>query len=212
MLTDGGRGSPAAGHHIAVVTGGRDHVPTAVQRERFDDAIRTWQIDVVRCGGAAGVDTAIYDRLADDERELWRADWDRHGASAGPLRNRDMLDGTTHAVRAEDLLRIRTVGRKAILLVAFTGGTGTADCICAALERTGIVIITVERSPTEILVRITSPDFVAGAVIDGERIIRCAPILASKLRCARLHGRAGLRALVRQHCWRAEVVGYRPGQ
>ena len=58
----------------------------------------------------------------------------------------------------------------------------------------------------EILVRITAPHFVAGAVICGEEIVRLAPILRAALRRRGLHGRVGLRELVRVTKWKAEIV------
>lgn len=57
-----------------------------------------------------------------------------------------------------------------------------------------------------ILVRIVAPSFVAGAEIDGERIVRIAPLLAWHMRNARARGRSGLRELVRRNRWAAEVV------
>ena len=46
------------------------------------------------------------------------AEWTKHGKSAGPIRNRFMLDDF-----------------KPHILVAFPGGSGTADCVAAALSR-----------------------------------------------------------------------------
>lgn len=60
-----------------------------------------------------------------------------------------------------------------------------------------------------ILVRITAPTFVAGAVLDGDRIVEIAPYLAACMRRANKRGRTGLRDLVREHRndgWKAEVV------
>jgi len=57
------------------------------------------------------------------------------------------------------------------------------------------------------LVRIVSETFVCGVVLDGERIDRCAPYLASCLRRSGRYDRAGLRDLVRRNpTWRAELV------
>jgi len=58
-----------------------------------------------------------------------------------------------------------------------------------------------------ILVRITGPTFVCGAVIEGERIVEIAPYLAACMRRANKKGRAGLRELVRANKkWTAEVL------
>lgn len=58
------------------------------------------------------------------------------------------------------------------------------------------------------LVRIVGPDFVVGAVLDGERVVAIAPLLAAMMRRRRLSGRAGLRTLVRAHRrqWEVEVL------
>ncbi len=58
-----------------------------------------------------------------------------------------------------------------------------------------------------ILVRIVGRDFVAGALIEGEKIVRIAPLLAAMMRRRGLRGRAGLRALVRDLKLAAEVAG-----
>ena len=72
-------------------------------------------------GGAPGADT-----LADREArarglrvETFPAQWDVHGKAAGPIRNEAM------------------VGAGADLVIAFAGGTGTADCLRRA-KRAGI--------------------------------------------------------------------------
>lgn len=65
-------------------------------------------------GMADGVDTVAYEFARDTEISLlsFPADWKKHGKSAGPIRNQQMLDEG-----------------KPNLIVAFPGGTGTADMI-----------------------------------------------------------------------------------
>ncbi len=58
----------------------------------------------------------------------------------------------------------------------------------------------------EILVRIVGPTFVAGAVLQGERIVAIAPYLAYCLRRDGLTGREGLRELVRHNRWITTIV------
>ena len=62
------------------------------------------------------------------------------------------------------------------------------------------------RVTEQVLVRIVGPTFVAGAVLEGERIVTIAPYLASCMRKAGLVGRQGLRALVRRNRWQAAIV------
>lgn len=56
------------------------------------------------------------------------------------------------------------------------------------------------------LVRIEGEDFVVGAVIEDDRIVRMAPLLAGMMRWRGLHHRDGLRELVRSHRsqWKVE--------
>lgn len=195
---------------VAVITGGRDVTPSASQIDRAFALFRTHGVEIVRCGMARGVDTAIYDALASRGplREAWPADWSRAGSisrGAGLRRNAGMLDGDTDATTADARAEIQTAGELASLLVAFNGGDGTRDCVVAAIDRR-IMIEAIDRDAAEILVRIVSPSFVAGAIIRGEHVIRAAPILLAAMRRAGLRDRDGLRALVRRERWRAEIV------
>jgi len=56
------------------------------------------------------------------------------------------------------------------------------------------------------LVRVVGKNFVCGVVLDGDRIVRCAPYLSACMRRAGKHGRTGLREIVRRNGWRAEIV------
>lgn len=198
---------------VAVITGGRDVTPSRAQIDRAFAAFAVAGIDVVRVGMARGVDMALWralgSRTIGPRREAWPADWQRANGStdrgAGLRRNDGMLSGdasaTTAAARAETL----TAGEPASLLVAWSGGDGTADCIVAAIGRR-IVIEPIDRDAAEILVRIVAPSFVAGAIVRGDAVVRAAPILLAAMRRAGLRGRDGLRALVRAQRWRAEIV------
>lgn len=111
---------PAYGATV-VVTGGRE----------FDD-------EVFLCEKLTEIDEDLYIRRlvtggcvrgADWMAEIWAkwngtghvrypADWAKYGRAAGPIRNAEMLNK-----------------EKPDLVVAFTGGAGTADCVAKALDR-----------------------------------------------------------------------------
>jgi hypothetical protein len=96
------------------------------QREwRYDPAIRARRM-------VGGVDYHASTWGEAHQRPVVRvkADWDRFGKGAGPIRNRIMLER-----HAPDVL------------IAFPGGTGTADITRRARHR-GIEVITVTRSET----------------------------------------------------------------
>lgn len=122
---------------IAVVTGGRDVLPNAIQLFALDAALTLYGITAVRCGGARDVDTICYAHLG-ARAELWPAAWDRLGRGAGHARNRAMLLG--EPANADCPKVCATYGTRASLLIAFPGGNGTADCIRTAAEL-GIEIV-----------------------------------------------------------------------
>lgn len=79
-------------------------------------------------GGAKGAD-----KLADDFAEyaghrvhVYKADWQAHGRAAGPIRNQKMLDV-----------------EKPSLVIAFPGGSGTADIVRRA-KAAGIKTIEIQ--------------------------------------------------------------------
>jgi hypothetical protein len=53
------------------------------------------------------------------------ANWKEHGKAAGPIRNGNMLD---------------EAGDEPLLVIAFKGGRGTADCVRQAISRNMIVL------------------------------------------------------------------------
>jgi hypothetical protein len=111
--------------HRVLVCGGRNYGDTRTLYRVLDhvDPKPTMIIQ----GGANGADACAsiyaYHRQI-DERVFW-ADWKKHGRAAGPIRNQKMLDeGKPH------------------LVVAFPGGTGTADMVRRA-KAAGVRVIEV---------------------------------------------------------------------
>jgi len=101
-----------------LITGGRNYADRQRLFDELDFVAWVYQCTKLIHGGASGAD-----RLASEWAKLrgvpvvaCPADWRRHGRAAGPIRNREML--------------AMGVG----LVVAFSGGKGTADCVKAAKE------------------------------------------------------------------------------
>jgi len=113
---------------IVVVTGGRDYFDGDTVWRVLYEVHAEYEIDLLVHGAAAGADASAHEWAKENNvrRYPCPADWDRLGRRAGPIRNRYMLD----TFRPD-------------LVVAFPGGTGTADCVRAAEER-GIKVLKVE--------------------------------------------------------------------
>lgn len=96
-----------------LVTGGRSYGSTGTFYDTLD-FIDPTKLEEVICGGATGAD-ALAIQWAMHRKVNFRvfyAKWDEHGKGAGPIRNQQMLDET-----------------KPDLVIAFPGGTGTADMV-----------------------------------------------------------------------------------
>lgn len=111
------------------VTGGRTYAERAVLFEVLDVTHELWPIDAL----AHGACPTGADALADAwciarcvECVRFPANWRRYGGrrAAGPIRNRHML-GTF----------------KPDVVIAFPGGTGTADCVSLARHAFGIAVL-----------------------------------------------------------------------
>lgn len=101
-----------------LVCGGRDYADAAKVNNALDRLHATRGIEVVMHGAAKGAD-ALADEWARRNRvslHTFPAQWEKHGKAAGPIRNQRML----------------AVGRPD-LVIAFPGGTGTADMVHIAL-------------------------------------------------------------------------------
>jgi hypothetical protein len=98
-----------------IVTGGRDYS----DRETLRAVLNFLNPDLVIQGGASGADR-LAKIWAESNGKIFmtvEADWSKHGKAAGPMRNREMLRIYPDAV-----------------VVAFPGGSGTANCVKTALE------------------------------------------------------------------------------
>lgn len=107
-----------------LVCGGRDFNDADLLMSTLDDLDDVKTISVIIHGGARGADQ-LADRWAHSkyvEVEEYAADWDAHKKAAGPIRNRQML-----------------VEGKPDLVVAFPGGSGTANMISQA-QKAGVKV------------------------------------------------------------------------
>jgi hypothetical protein len=102
-----------------LVCGGRDYVDQAALNDVLDSLDLQAPITQVIHGGARGADhmAGVWASGAGVWVRIFRADWGTHGKAAGPIRNQRMLDEG-----------------KPDLVVACSGGTGTADMVRRAQE------------------------------------------------------------------------------
>lgn len=110
-----------------LVCGGRDYE----DREEFfwhmTHSFDGWRNCTIITGAARGADALGIDfaHTYGLKLESYPADWTKHGKAAGPIRNQQMLDDG-----------------KPDIVVAFPGGTGTADMVRRA-RKAGIEVIEV---------------------------------------------------------------------
>lgn len=116
--------------HYVCVTGGRDYS----DRDNVLQVVTALAVfygEELRCmdGAAKGADTLFHEAAVSlgVRTKRFPADWNTHGKKAGPIRNQEMVDY---------LVWCRTQGHS-VQVVAFPGGTGTANMIERA-ERAGI--------------------------------------------------------------------------
>lgn len=113
---------------IILVCGGRDFTDRDVLFKVLDHISKSFRIDLIVHGAARGAD-----RLAGQWAETrgipsepMAANWIEHGRRAGPIRNQAMLDKF-----------------KPDMVVAFPGGTGTADMIRRS-RKSGVPVTSIE--------------------------------------------------------------------
>jgi YspA, cpYpsA-related SLOG family len=114
---------------IALVTGGRDYVPTRADAWALRSVLEEYRCTAVMHGGCRGVDEwagRVAERLGLSVL-LRSADWPRHGKAAGPRRNAAM---------------VAEVAAAGGLVVALPGGRGTTDCVRQA-ETAGLPVLRV---------------------------------------------------------------------
>lgn len=108
-----------------IVCGGRNFRSPAQVFKKLDEIHAATPITALMQGGATGADSFARDWAAtkpEVQRFVCRADWDRWGNAAGPMRNARMLEW------------------KPDMVVAFAGGTGTADMVRKA-ENAGVKVV-----------------------------------------------------------------------
>lgn len=110
------------------VTGSRDATDAEFVYTVMDTIKAEYQVTHVVEGGADGVDSLVSEWCKDRRvtRSTYWADWDKYKKYGGPERNGRMLKDA-----------------KPLILFAFPGGKGTANCVNQALEM-GIEVIYVE--------------------------------------------------------------------
>jgi hypothetical protein len=118
--------------HYVCVTGGRDFVDTGECAEVLDFLCSFYGDDLrVMHGDARGLDRAFAAeaRARGVRIKAFPADWYRHPKAAGPIRNGEMVR----------YLQMCASKGHSVQVIAFPGGTGTADMIRQA-ERAGIAV------------------------------------------------------------------------
>lgn len=111
---------------IVLVCGGRDFEDKELVFSVLDKIRPTFLVE----GGAKGADTLAYlwakKNLSHENRVTVEAEWGKYGKAAGYKRNQKMLDDF-----------------KPHLVVAFPGGSGTADMVRRA-KRAGVEVREIE--------------------------------------------------------------------
>lgn len=111
-----------------IVCGGRDYSDRDKVEAALDELHERHDFNRIITGAAPGADTFAdaWARSRGLKVERYFADWYNLGKAAGPLRNQRMLDA-----------------EKPQMVIAFPGGTGTADMVRRA-EAAGVPIHRVE--------------------------------------------------------------------
>ena len=115
-----------------IVCGGRDFRSPAQVWRGLDEIHAERPITKLMQGGANGVDTFAKEwaiTKPDIVRYICNAEWAKFGPSAGPIRNKRMLEWGPD------------------LVIAFPGGTGTADMVRQAKAAGVAVHVFLEPSP-----------------------------------------------------------------
>lgn len=103
---------------ICVFTGGRDYENRMKVKEVID-ALNPSKVFVGDCPSGADLFVKEYCMHAGIPHEVVEAEWARLGRAAGPIRNGVMLKKAPYEA----------------IVVAFSGGKGTRDCMKQALEQ-----------------------------------------------------------------------------
>ena len=112
-----------------LVTGGRDYDNKNVLFSVLNEIQRVTPIDCLIHGGARGADN-LAGQWAKTHKGVTvvvvPAKWGEHGKSAGPRRNAEMVE------------------MKPDMVVGFSGGVGTADCLRRA-DEAGLKVIRIKQ-------------------------------------------------------------------
>ena len=115
-----------------LVCGGRDYDDWCLMRGILQDKLGVYRgkppdDQTIISGDACGADwlARAWAKYTGRKYEGYPADWKKHGKRAGPIRNQQMLDEG-----------------KPDIVVAFPGGTGTADMVRRA-KKAGVEVIEV---------------------------------------------------------------------
>jgi len=113
---------------IVLVCGGRDYRDDILMVKTLDKINHGWPITKLIHGGANGADelAGVWAKSKAIRVQEFRANWTRYGKAAGPMRNQRMIDEGQPK-----------------MVVAFPGGSGTADMISRA-EKAGVPVVRIE--------------------------------------------------------------------
>lgn len=113
-----------------LVCGGRDYDDVDNVYDTLDVFCREHRVTLIIHGAAPGADALAgeWARCCGISCREFRADWRTHGGSAGPIRNKQML-----------------VEGRPDLVVAFPGGSGTANMVEQAMKA-GVPVYRISRS------------------------------------------------------------------
>jgi len=115
---------------VVLVTGGRNYTDLPRVYQTLDKIHEETPISRLVAGDASGADehALAWAECANVDRKRYEADWAKYGKAAGPRRNAEMLKSESPQ-----------------LVVAFPGGSGTADMTTRAKAAKVRVIVIDER-------------------------------------------------------------------
>lgn len=108
----------------AIIAGGRNYTLTASDIKLLNSLVdEIGEVVTGECPTGAGKDAKTWALFFGVPYKGFPADWDKHGKSAGPIRNSEMI---AYACGMDDMIP---------MLIAFPGGSGTADITKKAIKR-----------------------------------------------------------------------------
>lgn len=130
--------------NIVLVTGGRDWDDELAVSEFLDYTDQSDPIDELVHGGACGVDTMAgrWAKRRGVSVNEFPANWNKYQKAAGAIRNQDMVNYLVE--------RKKAYAGNYCFVVAFPGGTGTADCTDRAIKAGLSISYYIPRRPYKI--------------------------------------------------------------